>query len=402
MTVRRLVLAGASLCLGLLLLYWSFGSSRFAAGDREFVLESDLMKPWAQTWIVRGDTARFRDMDSAAAMDSYWQAVGRNPLLFGGWFALARLELRQGETPRAEALREFLLDNVPPSTAWRWHQLLLASDSDDDARFGETFNFVLERLPRHRQEAVELALNFWGDWPSVLERTASANRWTVFQECMNRRAVDASLELYPVIEADPEARPDAAGQLRFIEFLLRNKRWADAVDVWDRSSLSDGALVANGSFEEPLMGMAFGWRQGRPQGIEIRRDGRRHKDRGHVMRFHLLGTANVRFDHFWQYVPLKPGTSYELRFAWKGERLSTDRGLFMEVRGVDCPGLRVQVPERTGSWDWQTETLAFETPEECLMGRVGLRRNESLKFDNKIAGDLWIDAVELVQTVAKP
>jgi len=402
MTARRLGMAGASLVLGLLLLYWAFGSSRFAAGDREFVLESSWMTPWAQTWIVRGDTARFRDMDSARAIDCYWQAVGRNPLLFGGWFALARLEMRQGEAPRADALREFLLENVPPSTAWRWHQLLLASDSGDDVRFGETFNFVLERLPRYRQEAVELALNFWGDWPAILARTTSANKWTVFLECMSRRAVDASLELYPLLEADPAAVPDTEGKTRFIEFLLRNKRWADAVAVWNRSGLPDGTRVVNGSFEEPLMGQAFGWRQGRPQGIEIRRDKRRYKERGHVMRFHLLGTANLRFDHFWQYVPVEPGRSYELRFAWKGERLSTDRGLFMEVRGVDCPGLRAQIPDRTGSWDWRTETLAFETPDECQMARVGLRRNESLKFDNKIAGDLWIDAVEMVETSPQP
>jgi hypothetical protein len=36
------------------------------------------------------------------------------------------------------------------------------------------------------------------------------------------------------------------------------------------------------------------------------------------------------------------------------------------------------------------------------MARVGLRRNESLKFDNKIAGDLWIDAVEMVETSPQP
>jgi hypothetical protein len=97
-------------------------------------------------------------------VDAYWQAVGRNPLLFGGWFALARLERQQGATDRVESLRGFLLENVPHSTPWRWHQLLLASDSGDDERFGESFNFVLARLPQYRQEAVELALGFWGGW----------------------------------------------------------------------------------------------------------------------------------------------------------------------------------------------------------------------------------------------
>jgi hypothetical protein len=116
----------------------------------------------------------------------------------------------------------------------------------------------------------------------------------------------------------------------------------------------------------------------------------------------MLGTANVRFDHFWQYVPVEAGKSYELRFAWKAERLSTDRGMYMEVRGVDCPGLRVQTAEVTGSRDWSEEALAFQAPDGCRIARVGVRRNESLKFDNKIAGDLWIDAVELVETPPQP
>jgi hypothetical protein len=61
-------------------------------------------------------------------------------------------------------------------------------------------------------------------------------------------------------------------------------------------------------------------------GVEIRRESRRGQEGGQVIRFHLLGTANLRFDHFWQYVPVQGGASYELRFAWKAERLSTDRG----------------------------------------------------------------------------
>ena len=402
MSARRLIMAGACLAAGLLLMYWAYGSSRFSADDRAFILESPWMDPWAQTWIIRADTARFRDMDTARATDAYWQAVGRNPLLFGGWFALARLERQAGASQRVDALREFLQKNVPPSTPWRWHQLLLASDSGDDARFAEAFNFVLGRLPQYRQEAVELALGFWGGWSAVLGRTDSANRWAVLQECMARRAVDAALELYPQLEADPAVRPGAEGQARFIEFLLQNKRWAEAVEAWRRSDMFDGALVTNGGFESPVEGLAFGWRQGKVQGVEIRRENRRGQDRGHVVRFHMLGTANVRFDHFWQYVPVEAGKFYELRFAWKAERLSTDRGMYLEVRGVDCPGLRVQTAEVTGSRDWGEESLAFQAPDGCRIARVGVRRNESLKFDNKIAGDLWIDAVELVETPPQP
>lgn len=397
MSARRIFSASVSLVAGILLVYWAFCASRFAAGDREFILESPVMDPWAQAWMIRGDDARFRDMDTPRAVGAYWEAVGRNPLLFGGWFALARLERQMGATPRVDSLREFLLSHVPSSTTWRWHQLLLAGDSRDEARFTESFNFVLERLPQYRQEAVELALGFWGGWPAAFGRTDPANRWTLLLEAMARRDVDAATDLYPRLEADPASLPDAAGQSAFVDFLLQNRRWSEAEHAWKRSALYEGNAVANGAFETPLDGKAFGWRQGKVQGAEIRREDSRDPDRGHVMRLHFLGTSNVRFDHFWQYLPLAAGKEYEVLFSWKSERISTDKGVYLEVRGVDCPGLRARTAEVTGSGGWRRESLTFRAPDECRMARIGLRRDESLKFDNKIAGDLWIDAVELFE-----
>ena len=120
------------------------------------------------------------------------------------------------------------------------------------------------------------------------------------------------------------------------------------------------------------------------------------------MRFHFLGTTNLRYDHCWQYVPIQPGTLYELRFAWKSERLSTDQGVYMDVRGAGCDALSVQSPAITGSRDWSEETLVFLAPEGCRMARIGMKRDESLKFDNKIAGDVWLDAVEMVEKRVQP
>jgi hypothetical protein len=396
-------LLGAAFCLamGSVLLYWAFCSSRLAVRDVDFVLESPLMDPWAQTWLMRADDARFRHLDSVRAVDAYWQAVGRNPLLFGGWFALARLERQLGDVQRADALHDFLLASVPPSRSWGWQHLLLASDRRDDARFEQSFNFVLANLPKHRQEAVELALGFWGGWPAVLSRAEAANKWTVLMECMARKAVDESIGLYAALEADPQARPDASAQARFIDFLLGSKRWHEAAETWRRSELFQGSLVDNGGFEMPFSGTAFGWRQARLSGVEVRRDSRRDTE-GHAMRFHFLGTTNLRYDHFFQYVSVDPGRAYELRFAAKSERLSSDRGPYLEVRGMECPGLRAKSPEITGSRAWSGEVVAFEVPEGCRVVRVGVRRDESLKFDNKIAGDFWIDDLEIVQQRKQP
>ena len=145
----------------------------------------------------------------------------------------------------------------------------------------------------------------------------------------------------------------------------------------------------------------FGWRQGRAAGAEVRREQRRETG-GHAVRFHFLGTANLRYDHFFQYVAVEPGQAYELRFAAKSERLSTDRGPYVEVRGMECPGFRAASPEITGTRGWGGEALSFEVPDGCRVVRVAVRRDESLKFDNKIAGDFWIDDVEIVQRRSQP
>lgn len=394
----RYCCATLGIVLGGMLLVSAYCSSRFAARDLEFVLSSPLMDPWAQTWLWRGDKARFQELDTARAVEAYWRGVGRNPLLLDGWFALARLE-RQREAPSADALRDFLIAHVPVSTTWRWQQLLLAAESRDEARFAQAFNYVLHRLAEYRQEAVEVALGFWGEWAAIFTHTDCNNRWTLFKECMARRAVDACIGLYPLLEEGCGASPDRERQAEFIEFLFRNKRWAEAALVGRRGGLFREGPVTNGRFDSPLSGTAFDWRLTGIQGVEARREvgGVADETTGHVMRFHFPGTANLRYEHFRQYVPLRPGTSCELRFAWKAQRLTTDQGLYVEVRGEGCEGLSVRCPAITGSRDWGEERLVFDVPDGCLMARIVLRRDQSLRFDGKIAGDVWLDDVELVE-----
>ena len=389
--------AALSVVLGCVLLFMAFCSSRFVVRDLDFVLRSPWMEPWAQTWLWRGDHARFQNLDTVRAVDAYWRGVGRNPLLLGGWFALARLERQAGPGPRVDALHDFLLAHAPFSTPWRWNQLLLAAGRKDEARFAQAFNFVLQRLPGYRQEAVEMALGFWGEWSAILAHTDCMNRWTLLAECMARQAVDTCIGLYPLLERDCDAILDHGRQAEFIEFLLGNKRWTEAVAAGRSAGFYRDGLVTNGHFDAPASGKAFDWRTNRAAGVEARRELRDAGGTDHVMRFRFLGTSNLSFAHFWQYLPLRPGTTCELSFVWKARRLNTDQGLYAEVRGVGCDGLSVRGSAITGSRDWSAENLTFDVPDECRMGRIVFRRDESLKFDGKIAGDVWIDAVELVE-----
>lgn len=394
----RYLCAVMGIVLGGMLMVSAYCSSRFAVRDLDFVLDSSLMDPWARTWLWRGDKARYQELDTARAMEAYWRGVGRNPLLLDGWFALARLEgQREGES--ADALHDFLIAHTPVSTTWRWQQLLLAAARRDEARFAQAFNDVLSRLAEFRQEAVQVALGFWTEWSVILTHTDCKNRWALLKECMERGAVDACIGLYPLLKEGCDAGPDRGREAEFIEFLLRNKRWAEAVLVGRRGGLFRDGPVTNERFEYPLSGAAFGWRLTGTLGVEARREpgGAGGDATGHVMRFHFPGTANLRYEHFRQYVPLRPGTTCELRFKWKARHLTTEQGMYVEMRGLGCDGLFVRSPAITGSRDWSEESLVFDVPEGCLLARIALRRDQSLRFDGKIAGDVWLDDVELVE-----
>lgn len=393
----RCLCAALSIALGAVLLLSAYCLSRFAVRDLDFVLRGPLMEPWAQTWLWRGDSARFAALDTDRAVDAYWRGAGRNPLLLDAWFALARLERRLDAGPRSDALRDFLLAHVPVSTSWGWQRFLLASEGRGEARLAQSFNFVLRRLAAYRQEAVEVALGVWGGWPAILERADCDNRWAVLEECMARGLVDACLGLHPLLETGGCASPDPSREADFIDFLLRAERWDDAVAVGRRGGLLRDGVLADARLAEPFTGKAFDWRLSKAEGVEAMPEPRDQTGTGRVMRFRFLGTTNLNFAHFWRYAPLRPGSTYELRFAWKALRLTTDQGMYVEVRGVDCGGLAARGPAITGSRDWSGESLVFDVPDECRMAKITLRRNESLKFDSRIRGDVWIDGLELVE-----
>lgn len=394
----RYLCAGLGVLLGVMLLVTAYCSSRFTVRELEFVLDSPLMDPWARTWLWRGDRARYQDLDTARAVEAYWRGVGRNPLLLDGWYALARLEgQREGES--SDAMHDFLIAHAPVSATWRWQQLLLAATRRDEAGFAQAFNDVLYRLPEYRQEAVEVALGFWAEWPVILTHTDCKNRWNLLKECMARGDVDACVGLYPLLEDGCDAVLDRGREAEFIEFLLRNRRWGEAALAGRRGSLFQDGTVTNGRFDSPLSGVAFGWRLTATRGVEARREpgGVAGDAAGQLMRFHFPGTANLRYEHFRQYVPLRPGTTCELRFNWKARGLTTDQGMYVEVRGLECDGLSVRSPAINGSRDWNEERLVFDVPESCQLARIALRRDQSLRFDGKIAGDVWLDDVELVE-----
>jgi hypothetical protein len=63
----------------------------------------------------------------------------------------------------------------------------------------------------------------------------------------------------------------------------------------------------------------------------------------------------------------------------------------VEIYSYEVRGLYKKGAMALGSRDWEQVDVAFTAPVDCHAVVVRLRRNTSLRFDNKIQGVLWVD-----------
>ena len=99
-------------------------------------------------------------------------------------------------------------------------------------------------------------------------------------------------------------------------------------------------------------------------------------------------------------MPVTPESAYQLKYFWKSKGITTDQGPFVEIYSYDVRGIYKKGPMAAGSRDWEPVTVEFTAPADCHAVVVRLRRNTSLRFDNKIQGSLWVDDFSL--TMVEP
>ncbi len=92
---------------------------------------------------------------------------------------------------------------------------------------------------------------------------------------------------------------------------------------------------------------------------------------------------------------MTPGAHYRITYAWQSRSITSDQGPFVEIFGYDAKGLYQAGPMLTGTRKWHEATIEFKAPETCHAAIVRLRRRQSMRFDNKIRGTLWIDHFQL-------
>jgi hypothetical protein len=387
------LLAGLGVVLG------GYGLLRYQVGTRniDFALNHASARLFPQTWLWEGHRYFYDRLDPEGAADAYRQAVARHNVYIEAWFSLAKAEIALGHREAASKMLQVLSSSLAEVSTWKWQECLVAFDLKEDHTLESAFNFILERMPRKVRDACFLARQYWGSWAAVAHHVRPANEPVLLQELIAGRELDAACELWDRMDRSGRP-PERALTFRLCHALLHNQQIPDAKAVWNRETGIRCPRVHNGSFEEEPLNLAFGWRLAKHPDVAVERTPTESFDGRFSIHVRFLGTANVHFHHVTQILPVDPGAAYRLRFARKSRGLTTDQGVSVEVFGYACKGLYRSSDPVLGTQPWTVESLEFQVPEGCEAVAVRLRRRESLKFDNKILGDYWLDSVSLEPT----
>lgn len=194
------------------------------------------------------------------------------------------------------------------------------------------------------------------------------------------------------------ATEKAAG--KYVGALMRTHKYGAAARVWAAfagapAGYPDADAIFNGSFEREPSAVELDWQIARVAGAEVDRQEGGAADRQWCLRMSFDGTENLVFGHVWQKAVVRAG-EYILSAKLKTDRVTTDQGIVLRVSDADAPSrLNVQTPGITGSHDWTTVEVPIAVPVNTRLLDIRVVRSASLKFDNKLAGTAWLDAVHL-------
>lgn len=332
----------------------------------------------------------WQKLDAGSAAGLFRQVVVRDPLYMDAWIKLAEVEIETGNAELARKIVDFCHTKVSRVLRWKPSQTLMAHDLGMRDIFRFNLNYLVGRkkwlpdifflLDTHTNFKTQRAL-------ALLDY---GNREAYLKYLISWKRTDAAQKVWEAIEADGGVTDELLE--KYVHFLISQKNVAPAAALWLQYTGISG--MTNAGFEKEVAKQGFGWRisNGRDEKKwRCRRVYGQSRKGAHSLRISFLGQENLSWAHIYQVVPVIPGQTYQLTYWWKSRAITTDQGPFVEIYSFDAKGLNLKGPMALGSRDWARVTVDFTTPADCHAVVVRLRRNESLRFDNKIQGVLWVD-----------
>lgn len=340
----------------------------------------------------------------------YETAAALSPRQASAWTDLAAAYELAGRFADAEHAHETARQVAPnsPTLAWQRGNFYLRRGRSKEAL--EAFRSVLLTKPELRRQAFDLAWRGTDDASLILDTLIPVQaevgceylKYLVETGRLPAAATFWDRLLSWNLPFDPRAAfpyLDALREHRQLETM--EEVWAELVARHPQilpPAPSEPEAVTNGGFETDILNGGLDWRVEPVESVVVAVDGLTSQEGARSLHVRFEGRSNLDYNHISQYVPVRPTTPYRFKYSIRTRGLTTDSGLRFELTDAYDPAqLSLLTRNVLGSPNWSLEQAQFTTGPATRLLRVRLVRLPSRKFDNKIAGSVWIDQVSLTR-----
>ena len=194
----------------------------------------------------------------------------------------------------------------------------------------------------------------------------------------------------------------------YLDTLIQKRETRQLADAWSAlgrrfpekvGSLNAAPnLVANGGFESDLLNGGLAWRVVPVEGARVSMDLREAFEGERSVRIDFDGTRNLDYGHLFQYVLVRPSTRYHFSAYLRTDSITTDSGPRVQIFNPYDARKELHATENVvGTSGWAEQQVEFKTAADTHLLLIRFARPPSSKFDNKIAGTVWIDRVRLTE-----
>lgn len=167
---------------------------------------------------------------------------------------------------------------------------------------------------------------------------------------------------------------------------------------------SSANLVFNANFAQPILNAGFDWQLNQQNYVTLdftEGEGfsptQRPTNISRVLRIDFTVPHNADDELIYQFVPVIPGQTYELKAYMRSEGITSDSGPRLRVIDPQCPQcLDVDTASATGTTPWHEASVQF-TARAIPVVRISVWRPRSRTFPMDISGRAWIDDITLRQ-----
>ncbi len=191
---------------------------------------------------------------------------------------------------------------------------------------------------------------------------------------------------------------DDESAAKYAQALVAVKRDDAAARSWADYSAArcgdylNGNYVYNGGFELETAKGPFDWRLSSGPGVAVVTDETAPFEGARSVHVAFDGSGNVTAIPLSQMIFVPPGR-FRLQARIRSGGLTTDQGVFLSISGG---GLDLKSEPVSAAGGWRLVEAEVDIPPHAELLQIQLRRNHSWKFDNQIAGSIWIDNVALI------